>query len=164
LKNRSCDKLINGFNCFYVLQCRSRTPARHVVALHYRNQVICCRPWAYAKGQKRMFAVGKSISTHESDEVPDTLFFPDGVDRSSRAPDPRFRPGLGLHPSGEPRPSSSFRGALGDSGRKKRARNGEENSRASFGPDLSARVGGRRPHRFVFRASSPSPRIVFRAL
>jgi hypothetical protein len=65
---------------------------------------------------------------------------------------------LGLHPSGEPRPSPAFRGALGDSGRKKHARNGEENSRASCGPDLSVRVGGRRPHRLVFRASSSSPR------
>jgi hypothetical protein len=43
-------------------------------------------------------------------------------------------------------------------------RNGEETSRASCGPDLSAREGGRRPHRIIFRASSSSPRIVFRAL
>jgi hypothetical protein len=63
---------------------------------------------------------------------------------------------LGLHPSGEPKPSPAFRGALGDSGRKKRARNGEEISRASCGPDLSAREGSRRPHRLVFRAPSSS--------
>jgi hypothetical protein len=36
-------------------------------------------------------------------------------------PVPRFRPNLGLHPSGEPRPSPAFRGALGDSGRNKLA-------------------------------------------
>jgi hypothetical protein len=79
-------------------------------------------------------------------------------------PVPRFRPDLGLHPSGESRPSPAFRGALGDSERKKCARNGEETSCASCGPDLSVRVIGRRPHRLVFRASSSSPHIVFRAL
>jgi hypothetical protein len=79
-------------------------------------------------------------------------------------PDPRFRPDLGLHPAGEPRPSPSFRGALGESGRKKCARNIEEISRASCGPELSAREGGRRPYCLVFRASLSSPRIVFRAL
>jgi hypothetical protein len=36
-------------------------------------------------------------------------------------PAPRFRPDLGFHPSGEPRPSPAFRGALGDSGRNKNA-------------------------------------------
>jgi hypothetical protein len=41
----------------------------------------------------------------------------------------RNHPDLGLHPSGEPRPSPAFRGALGDSGRTKCARNGEETSR-----------------------------------
>jgi hypothetical protein len=76
-------------------------------------------------------------------------------------PVPRFCPDLGLHPSGEPRLSPAFRGALGDSGQKKCARNSEETSRASCGPKLSAREGGRRPHRLVFRASSSSPRIVF---
>jgi hypothetical protein len=69
LKNRSCDKLIIGFNCFSVLQCRSRRPARHVVALHYRNQVICRRLWAYSKGSKthgKSFAVGKHTTNQFS--------------------------------------------------------------------------------------------------
>jgi hypothetical protein len=67
---------------------------------------------------------------------------------------PRFRLDLGLHPSGEPRPSLAPRGTLVDSGRNKCAGNAKESSRASDGPDLSARKGGRRPHRIVFRASS----------
>jgi hypothetical protein len=73
-------------------------------------------------------------------------------------PDPRFRPDLGLHPSGELRPTPAFRGALGDSGRNKlreTAENIRARSRGSCGPDLSARVGGRRRrHRLIFRASS----------
>jgi hypothetical protein len=79
-------------------------------------------------------------------------------------PIPRFCPDLGLHPFGEPRPSPAFRGVLGDSGRKKCVRNGEETSRTSCGPDLSAREIGRRPHRLIFRASLSSPRIAFRVL
>jgi hypothetical protein len=77
---------------------------------------------------------------------------------------PRFRSDLGLHPSGEPRPSLAFWGALGDSRRKKCARNGEETSCALCGPDLSAREIGHRPHCLVFHASSSSPHIVFRVL
>jgi hypothetical protein len=48
---------------------------------------------------------------------------------------------------------------LGDSGRNKYVENGEESSRTSGGPDLSAREGGRHPHRIVV-----FPRIVFRVL
>jgi hypothetical protein len=80
------------------------------------------------------------------------------------SPVPRFCPDLGLYPSGESRLSPTFRDALGDSGRNKCVRNGEETSRASCDPDLSAREIGRRPHRLVFRASSSSLHIVFRAL
>jgi hypothetical protein len=67
---------------------------------------------------------------------------------------PRFRLDLGLHPSGEPRPSLAPRGALVDSGRNKCVGNAEESSRASDGPDWSARKGGHRPHRIIFRALS----------
>jgi hypothetical protein len=73
-------------------------------------------------------------------------------------PDRRFRPDLGLHPSGEPRPSPAFRGALGDSGRNKLARNRRENSRAF------PRVVWPRPVGESGRSSSSSsrlPRIVF---
>jgi hypothetical protein len=68
------------------------------------------------------------------------------------SPVPRFHPDLGFHPSGEPRPSPAPQGALGESGGNKYAGNAEESSRASGGPDLSARKGGRRPHRIVFCA------------
>jgi hypothetical protein len=94
----------------------------------------------------------KSISSNEPDEAPDTSFFSSKV----TPPVPRFCSDLGLHPSGEPRPSPAFQGTLGDSGRKKCARNSEDSSRLSCGPDLSAREGGHRPHRIVFRASSSS--------
>jgi hypothetical protein len=75
-------------------------------------------------------------------------------------PDPRFRPDLGLHPSGEPRPSPAFRGALGDSGRNKLARNRREYSR------VFPRVVWPRPVGESGRSSSSSsrlPRIVFPA-
>jgi hypothetical protein len=72
------------------------------------------------------------------------------------SPVPLCRPDLGLHPSGELRPSPVPRGVLGDSGRNKCVLNSEESSRASGGPDLSAREDGRRPHRIVFRVSSSS--------
>jgi hypothetical protein len=79
-------------------------------------------------------------------------------------PVPRFRPDLGLHLSGELRPSSAPRGALGDSGRNKCAGNAEESSCASGGPDLSARKPGRRPHRIVFRTLSFSAHHLLRAV
>jgi hypothetical protein len=107
-----------------------------------------------------------SIFTHELDEAPITfIFHPDGKKRPSRASGSSVSPGF--------RPSSIRRAqaitgppgrARGLRTKEKRARNGEETSRALCGPDLSAREGGRRPHRIVFRASSSSPRIVFRAL
>jgi hypothetical protein len=79
-------------------------------------------------------------------------------------PIPQFCPDLGLHPSGEPRPSRAFWGVLGDSGQKKCARNSNETSCALCGPNLSMREIGRRPHRLVLHASSSSLRIIFRAL
>jgi hypothetical protein len=106
----------------------------------------------------------KSISSHESDEASVIFFFRTAKNGSVASLISRFRLDLGLHPSDELRSSPAFRGALGDSGRKKCTRNGEETFRASCGPDLSAREGGRRPHRLIFRASSSSSRIVFRAL
>jgi hypothetical protein len=84
------------------------------------------------------------------------FFHSDGEKGLNRAPGSSFSPGFGPSSIRRTRPSSAFRGALGDSGRKKCAQNGEESSRASGGPDLSAREGGRRPHRIVFRASSSS--------
>jgi hypothetical protein len=64
----------------------------------------------------------KSISSHEPGEVPDILFFIRTVKNGPVAPlVSRFRPDLGLHPSGDPRPSPVFRDTLGDSGRKKYA-------------------------------------------
>jgi hypothetical protein len=102
----------------------------------------------------------KSIFSHGSGEVPGCFFIIRTVKNGLVAPPvPRFRPNLGLHPSDESRPSPAPWGALGDSGRNKYAGNGEESSRASRGSDLSAREGGRRPHRIV-----GFPRIVFRAL
>jgi hypothetical protein len=96
---------------------------------------------------------------------PPVPFFSSGRRKwPSRASVPHFRPDLVLHPFDEPRPSPAFRDALGDSGRNKYARNGEETFRMSCGPGLSAREGGRRPHRIDFRASSSSVRIVFCAL
>jgi hypothetical protein len=75
-------------------------------------------------------------------------------------PDSRFRPDLGLHPSGEPRPSPAFRSALGDSGRNKLVRNRREYSRAF------PQVVWPRPVGESGRSSSSSsrlPRIVFPA-
>jgi hypothetical protein len=66
--------------------------------------------------------------------------------------EPHFRPDLGFHPSGKPMSSPAPRGALEDSGRNESAGNTEETSRASGGPNLSARETDRRPHRIVFRA------------
>jgi hypothetical protein len=103
----------------------------------------------------------KSISTHTPDEAPGMRFFIRTAEIGLVAlPDPRFRPDLGLHPSGEPRPSPAFQGAFGDSGRKKRAWKVEENSRAF------PRVVWPRPVGESGRSSSSSsrlPRIVFPA-
>jgi hypothetical protein len=84
---------------------------------------------------------------------PAALFFIQTVKNGSVAPPvPCFRPDLGFHPSGKPRSSPAPRGALEESGGNKCVGNAEESFRASGGPDLSARKGGRRPHRIVFRA------------
>jgi hypothetical protein len=74
--------------------------------------------------------------------------------------DPRFLPDLGLHPSGEPRPSPAFRDALGDSGRNKLARNRREYSHAFPRVMWPRSVGesGRSSS-----SSSRLPRIVFPA-
>jgi hypothetical protein len=52
---------------------------------------------------------------------PAALFFIRTAKNGSVTPSiPRFRPDLGFHPSGEPRPSPDPRGALGVSGREKK--------------------------------------------
>jgi hypothetical protein len=59
-------------------------------------------------------------------QPPDAIFYIWTVIFGPAAPPvPRFRPDLGFHPSGEPRPSPTFRGVLGDSGRNKNAQNSE---------------------------------------
>jgi hypothetical protein len=109
--------------------------------------------------------VSKNISSHQPGEASDTLFFyPNGENRFSCARGSSISLGFGHSSIRRAQAIPAFRDALGDSGRKKCAGNGEETSRTSCGPDLSAREIGRRPHRLIFRASSSSPRIVFRAL
>jgi hypothetical protein len=67
------------------------------------------------------------------------FFHPDSENRSSRAPGSSFSPGFGPSSIWRAQAIPAFRGVLGDSGRKKRMRNGGENYRASCGPELSAR-------------------------
>jgi hypothetical protein len=61
-----------------------------------------------------------------------------------------------IHPAspGHPRPSGARSGTPDERNAREKARKIPARSRGSCGPDLSARVGGRRPHRLVFRASS----------
>jgi hypothetical protein len=63
-----------------------------------------------------------------------------------------------IHPAspGHPRPSGARSGTPDETNWREKAGKNRARSRGSCGPDLSARVGGRRPHRLVFRAS-PSP-------
>jgi hypothetical protein len=105
------------------------------------------------------------LHLREPDEAIGIRFFhPDSVNRSNRAFGFSFSFGSGSSSIRRAQAILGLPGRARNSERKKRTRNGEENSRASCGPDLAARVGGRRPYRLLFRASSSSLRIVFRAL
>jgi hypothetical protein len=76
-----------------------------------------------------------------------------------RPPIPRFHPDLGFHPSGEPRPSLAFRGALGDSGQNQNARNGEQargvGERKGSSPPLILFPSKNAPHIPIFPAEIP---------
>jgi hypothetical protein len=61
-----------------------------------------------------------------------------------------------IHPAspGHPRPSGARSGTPDERNAREKSGKIRARSHGSCGPDLSARVGGRRPHRLVFRASS----------
>jgi hypothetical protein len=92
---------------------------------------------------------------------PAGFFHSDGVNRSSRAPGSSISPGSGPSsirraqaiPS-HPRPSGARSGTPDETNWREKAGKIRARFRGSCGPDLSARLGGRRPHRLVFRASS----------
>jgi hypothetical protein len=64
----------------------------------------------------------KSISSRPPTRPPTAFFYiRTAVFGPAAPPVPRFCPDLGFHPSGEPRSSPAFRGALGDSERNENA-------------------------------------------
>jgi hypothetical protein len=98
------------------------------------SMVVCDeRHWDFSVEKKHSGDKGyKSISTRLPDEAPGHLYVIWMDENSPVAPpDPRFRPDLGFHPCGEPRPSLAPRGALGDSGRNESVGNAEKTSRAA---------------------------------
>jgi hypothetical protein len=89
-----------------------------------------------------------SISTYGLGEAPGSFFFIRAAKNGSvMTLVPRFPPDLGLHPSGESRPSPIPRGALGDFGREKSGK----------GPVLSAREHAN-PTIWSQKSLSPFPR------
>jgi hypothetical protein len=102
-------------------------------------------PQTYVYRGPNAYLVGKSISSRLPDEAPDSPFFIQTVLFGLAAPPvPRFLLDLGLHPSGESRPSLAPWGALGDSRREKKG----------MGP-LCRRENTRTP---LSCRKSPSPR------
>jgi hypothetical protein len=89
---------------------------------------------------------------------PAVLFFIRTAKNGSVAPPvPRFPSDLGLHPSGEPRPSLALRGALGDSGREKSGDEPALSAREHANPTIWSQIPLPLPSLLYRRRHHPSP-------
>jgi hypothetical protein len=139
-------------------------PSVHTVARIYcltsRGPTQC---WTASSGNTNLqFGLGRS-NLRESlamnpTRPPVALFFIRMAKNGPVAPPiPRFPPNLGLHPSGEPRPSSAPRGALEDTGREKRGDEPALSVREHANPTIWSQIPLSHPSLFCRHRHHPSP-------